>query len=147
MKKVIFVLLMTAVLGITASAQKVKSNFAALPAGIAEWTEDDADKLISDPAIDARLKKLLGAKSYAALKESFETMTPIVKDGKVLFVSGCLIHACTHAESAVAIDTANNTIHAAIFRDEKKTVYFNERRSKTPAAISGWARNLTSRKK
>jgi hypothetical protein len=60
------------------------------------------------------------------------TVTPIEKDGNILFSSGCLIHACTHLESAIAIDLVKNTIHAAIYNEEKKTGYFNEKGGKTP---------------
>ena len=69
-----------------------------------------------------------------------------LKDGDVLFASGCLIHACTHLESSIAIDLKNNTIHAAIFNDEKPTRFFNERGTKSPKAIIDWAKNLSGLK-
>ena len=84
----------------------------------------------------------MGKTNYALFLGSFETVTPIRKDGNVLFASGCLIHACTHLESAIAIDLRDNTIHAAIYNDEKPTRYFNERRKKSPKPIAAWAKNL-----
>ncbi len=78
--------------------------------------------------------------------ESFETFTAITKNGNVLFASGCLIHACTHLESAVAIDLGNNTIHAAIYNDEKTTRFFNERGRKSPKPLAAWAKNLNNLK-
>jgi hypothetical protein len=142
MKPIIYLLLIIAIFATTAAAQKAKPKVAPLPAGISEWTGQDSDKLLNDPVIKARLKTLLGKTNYASFMESFETFTPITKDGDVLFSSGCLIHACTHLESAIAVNLKANTIHAAIYNDEKKTRYFNERASKTPAAITDWASRL-----
>lgn len=87
------------------------------------------------------MRKLLG-KEYASFMESFETLTPVTKEGRFLFSSGCLIHACTHLESAVAVDLVNRTIHAAIFRQGEKIRYFNEGGKPTPKVIRGWADNL-----
>jgi len=64
------------------------------------------------------------------------------KEGNFLFSSGCLIHACTHLESAIAVDLVNQTVHAAIFRQDEKTQYFNEGGAATPAVIKDWAGNL-----
>lgn len=141
--KVIFCLfLLTAIFAVSAFAQKAKPKTAALPADIATWQGEDSDKILQNEVIKSRLKKLLGKTNYADFMESFETLTPIGKDGKILFASGCLIHACGHVESAVAIDTVKNTIHAAIFRDDKKTKYFNEKAAKTPESINKWAKRL-----
>ncbi len=145
MKQIVFAVAITLLMtGISAFAQTTKS--AELPAGIAGWSGEDSDKLLNDPVIKTRLKKLLGKKNYAAFLDSFETLTPITKDGDVLFASGCLIHACTHLESAIAIDLKNNTIHAAIYNDEKRTRFFNERGKKTPAQIVDWAMRLAGLK-
>lgn len=117
-----------------------------LPENIAIWTNQDSMKLLSNPTIQSRLKKLLGKKNYADFLESWETVNPIVKKGNFLFSSGCLIHACSHAESAIAIDLVNQTIHAGIFRDEAKTKYFNEKSRKTPKTIKTWANRLIANK-
>ncbi len=143
MKKIIYCLLITALLGVAVFAQTPKQTTRRLPAGISGWSGEDSDRLLNDPIIKMRLKTLLGKKNYTSFMETFETITPIEKDGNVLFASGCLIHACTHLESAIAIDLKNNTVHAAIFRDEKPTRFFNERGRKTPGPILAWAKRLS----
>lgn len=142
----IYLFLITAIFGVSAFAQKAKPKVAALPAGIADWSDEDSDKILNDPVIKTRLKKLLSKKNYAAFMESFETINPIEKNENILFSSGCLIHACTHLESAIAIDLVNNTIHAAIYDEERATRYFNERGSKTPESITEWAERLSNLK-
>jgi hypothetical protein len=101
----------------------------------------DSDSLLRNTAIKARMKKLLG-KKYDSFMESFETLNPVERERAFLFSSGCLIHACTHLESAIAIDLIHKTIHAAIFRQNKKTSYFNEDGLATPRIIRVWANNL-----
>ena len=142
MKPIIFLCLVTVIFVFSAFGQNTKQKTLALPDGIAEWNGEDSDKILDDAVIKIRLKKLLGKKNYAAFLESFETLNPIEKNGGVLFSSGCLIHACQHLESAVAIDLVNKTIHAAIYRENKKTSYFNESGAKTPKAIANWAYRL-----
>jgi len=142
MKQILFSILITAILGISVFAQIVKPKTPALPAGIAEWNGEDSDKILGNAVIKNRLKKLLGKKNYASFLESFETLTPIEKKGDIIFSSGCLIHACTQLESAVAIDLINKTIHAGIFRRNEITKYFNENGRKTPKAVKSWADRL-----
>ena len=111
MKQVVLLFLITAIFAFSVFAQNVKTKTPAL---------------------------LLGKKNYASFLESFETLNPIEKNGDILFSSGCLIHACGHLESAIAVDLVNNTIHAAIYNEEKKTRYFNEKGSETPEPITDW---------
>jgi len=146
MKPFILLFLITAVFGVSVFAQNAKPNTRSLPDGIAEWNGEDSGKILDNAVIKARMKKLLGKKNYASFLESFETLNPIEKNGDILFSSGCLIHACGHLESAIAVDLVNNTIHAAIYNEEKKTRYFNEKGSKTPESIINWANRLSSRK-
>jgi hypothetical protein len=141
MKPIIFLFSLSLIFATSAFAQKVKPT---LPSDIATWSNEDAAKILDNPIIKTRLKRLLGAKNYDAFFESFETLTPIEKNGNIIFSSGCLIHACTHLESAIAIDLANKTIHAAIYRDDEKTKYFNESGSKNPKSIANWANRLSS---
>ncbi|HQU85998.1 MAG TPA: hypothetical protein PKY59_22920 [Pyrinomonadaceae bacterium] len=145
MKPIICVFLLTAIFTVSAFAQKAKPKTAALPAGITKWKGEDSDKILQNAAIKTRLKNLLGKRNYADFMESFETLTPIEKNGNILFASGCLIHACGHVESAVAIDLTKNTIHAAIFREDEKTKYFNENDGKTPKSIKVWANRLATK--
>ena len=144
MKPVIFLFLTTILFGVSIFAQNVKPKVPTLPADVAEWNDKDSDKILNNPVIKTRLKKLLGKKNYASFLESFETLTPIEKKGTILFSSGCLIHACTHLESAIAVDLVNKTIHAAIYRKGERTRYFNENGRRTPGAIKNWANRLSA---
>lgn len=120
-----------------------------LPVSIAEITNivgKDSTDLLGDPAVESRLKKLMGDANYNSFLESFETVTPVTKTGAYLFTSGCLIHACSQVESAIAIDWKNNTIHTAIFRRGEKTKFFNENK-KTPKTIKEWASRLANLQK
>jgi len=140
MKKLIVILfVLGCALGSSALAQ---SKRPALPANIAKWSGSDSDRILKNVTIKNRLKKLLGKKNYADFTESWETLNPIVKKGNFLFSSGCLIHACGHIESAIAIDLVNQTVHAGIFRETEKTKYFNENGRKTPQVIKNWANRL-----
>lgn len=141
MKRTASLLLITLVACFSATAQTVKARRPALPTDIAAVAGQDSDSLLKNPVIKARMKKLLGDK-YDSFMESFETLNPVAKEGNYLFSSGCLIHACTHLESAIAVDLVNRTIHAAIFRQDEKTGYFNEGGRATPAVIKDWADNL-----
>ncbi|HWT01375.1 MAG TPA: hypothetical protein VN256_14090 [Pyrinomonadaceae bacterium] len=141
MRKPMLALLVALVACLPAAAQAARNRRPALPPDIVAAAGQDSDSLLKKPAIEARLRKLLGNK-YASFMESFETLSPVTRQGDFLFSSGCLIHACTHLESAVAVDLVNRTIHAAIFRRGEKTRYFNEGCRATPRAIRNWAGNL-----
>ncbi len=141
MKRIFILFLLTFVLGFSVFAQN-KTNNSSLPNNLSKWNGSDSNKVLNNPAIKSRLKKLLGRKNYADFIESWETVNPIVKRGNFLFSSGCLIHACGHIESAFAIDITNKTIHAAIFRETEKTRFYNEKNRKTPNVIQNWAKKL-----
>lgn len=126
---------------LTASGQTAKTRRVALPPDIAAAVGQDSDSLLESPSIKARIKTLLGNK-YESFLESFETLNPVTKEGNYLFSSGCLIHACTHLESAVALDLVDETVHAAIFRQGEKIRYFNEGGRATPRVIRDWANHL-----
>ena len=141
MKRTASLLLITLVSCFSATAQTAKTRRPALSPDIAAVAGQDSDSLLKNPALQTRMKKLLGTK-YGSFMESFETLNPVTKEGNFLFSSGCLIHACTHLESAIAVDLINRTIHAAIFRQDEKTRYFNEGGGATPKVIRDWADNL-----
>lgn len=144
MKKIIFLFLILPIFCLCLAAQTTKkSRQNRFPVSIEKMSTGTSDELLNDPVIQSRLKRLLGGKNYASFLESFETQNPVEKNGVILFSSGCLIHACGHLESAVAIDLASRTVHAAIFRENEKVKYFNENTRKTPVAIKNWANNLT----
>jgi hypothetical protein len=146
MKKLILCLFLSllCVAGVFAQANSSLQK-SELSAGIANMSDGDSLDLLNDPAIKTRLEKLLGA-SYEAFLASFETVTPVEKKGQFLFSSGCIIHGCGSAESAIVIDLDNNTIHAAIYDRAKLTGYFNERGRKTPKVIKDWAKHLAAKK-
>jgi hypothetical protein len=146
MKPILVLFLIMAIFGVSVFAQNIKPKTPALPADIAEWNGEDSDKILNNAVIKTRLKKLLGKKNYAAFLDSFETLTPIEKNGDVLFSSGCLIHACTQLESAIVIDLVNKTIHAGVFRRNEKTKYFNEKGRKPPKLLKSWADRLEALK-
>jgi hypothetical protein len=141
MKRIVSLLLLTIVLCFSATAQTAKTRRPTLPSGIAAAAGQDSDSLLKNPVIKARMQRLLG-NQYNSFMESFETLNPVTREGTFLFSSGCLIHACTHLESAIAIDLTNKTIHAAIFLQTERTRYFNEGGRATPKAIRDWANNL-----
>jgi hypothetical protein len=141
MKRTASLLLVTLVSCFCASAQTAKTGRPALPSDIYAMAGQDSDSLLKNPVIKARMKKLLGNK-YGSFMESFETLNPVKREGRFLFSAGCLIHACTHLESAIAVNLADNTIHAAVFRQDEKTRYFNEGGKATPGVIRDWANNL-----
>jgi len=142
MKRTTSLLLITLVSCFSATAQTAKTRRPALPSDIAAMAGQDSDSLLKNPVIRVRMKTLLG-KKYDSFLESFETLNPVTKEGNYLFSSGCLIHACTHLESAIAVDLVNRTVHAAIFRQDEKTRYFNEGGKATPEVIRDWANNLS----
>jgi hypothetical protein len=143
MKRTAPLLLITLISFSSAMAQTAKTTRPALPSDIYAIAGQDSDSLFKNPVIKARMKKLLGNK-YDSFMESFETLNPIMREGRYLFSSGCLIHACTRLESAIAVDLVNDAIHAAIFRQDEKTRYFNEGGKVTPRVIRRWANNLRS---
>jgi hypothetical protein len=146
MFKNLLIILFVLIFSTFAFAQKNKSENSKLPTDIAEWVGEDSDKILENEIIKVRLKKLLGEKDYATFTEYFETSKPIEKDGNFIFSSGCMIHACKHLESAIAIDLVNNTIHAAIYDEIEETKYFNEKESKNPEPIIKWSELLNSMK-
>ncbi|MEZ5345980.1 MAG: hypothetical protein R2681_10545 [Pyrinomonadaceae bacterium] len=142
MRSAMFAFLLVVFFGISSFAQVSKNELSKLPAGIEDWNENDSEKVFEDPVIAARLKLLLGEADHAVFLESFETRRPLDKKDGIIFVSGCMIRACSHLESAIAIDLAANTIHAAIFNEIEETRFFNEKESETPQIIAVWSKRL-----
>ena len=147
MKLMIHLFLFAVIFGTSVLAQNVNPKASPLPVDIANWVGDDSDKILGNDAITKRLKKLMGEKDYVSFLESFETISPIEKEGQFLFTSGCMIRACTRLESAIAIDLKNESIHAAIYNEIEATKFFDEKGSKTPATIIKWVNRLENLKK
>lgn len=125
--------------------ENVSNKLPDLPAGIAGWSGEGSDKIVN--VFNERIKKLLGAKNYESFMDNFESLNAIEKSGNFLIGSGCMIRACTHLESAVAVDIVNKTIHVAIFNEIEPTKFFNENGGKTPEPLMKWAARLESLKK
>jgi hypothetical protein len=143
MIKMATLLLITLATCFSVAGQTAKTGRPAWPTDVAASAGQDSDSLLKNPVLQTRMKKLLGNK-YDSFMESFETLNPVKQDGNLLFSSGCLLHACTHLESAVAVDLVNGTLHAAIFRRGERTGYFNEGGRATPKVIRDWANHLSS---
>ncbi len=142
MRSIIFFCLFMLSFGAFVLAQTAKTDAPQLPSKIANWSGQDSDVILRNPVIIMRLKKLLDESDYESFFASFEASKPIEKSGNILLTSGCMIHACAHLESAIAIDLVNNTIHAAIYNEIEQTKYFNENGSITPETIIAWAKHL-----
>jgi hypothetical protein len=141
MKKLL-ILLMLLVSLVGTNAQILKPKRPALPKNLAQTVGQYPFEVLKNKAIDARLKTLLG-KNYETFFETFETQAPFKMKNKVLFSSGCLIHACRHLESAIAIDLKTKTIHVGIFRQDKTSKIFNEDQKSAPKILTDWFKNLS----
>lgn len=145
MKRISFCFLIILISSLPLAAQtKDKHGNNKLPAAISKMTGADSLELLNNPAIKRRLKRLLGKKNYESFLESFETVTPVKKNGTVLFASGCLIRACRQLESAIAINLASQTVHASFYRRGEKTKFFNENGRATPRVVKNWANRLAA---
>lgn len=138
--KISFIILITLALCVCANAQSTVKPKSPATVNLSKSVGQYPFGLFKNKTVKARMKKLLG-KNYSDFFDSFETQTPFKKKGNFLFSSGCLIHACGHLESAIVIDLVKNTIHAAIFREDEKAKFFNEKKQKTPKLLSAWIKS------
>ena len=143
MKKIPLIILIAITFCFSIQAQ-ANAKRSALPANLAQMKGEYPDKFLKKETVKSRLKVLLG-KNYSAFLDSFETQSQFEKKGNFLFSRGCLIHACGHLESAIAIDLVNKTIHVGIFRENEKNKVFNENNLTTPDSITTWFKNLTKK--
>jgi hypothetical protein len=145
-QKISLIILITLTLCVLATAQsRVKTKNSAT----VSFSKSEGQypfELFKNKTVKSRMRKLLG-KNYSDFFDSFETQEPFAKKGNFLFSSGCLIHACGHLESAIAIDLAANTIHIGIFREDEAAKTFNENKRKTPKILTAWLKNLKDRNK
>jgi hypothetical protein len=91
-----------------------------------------SDIFRKEPGLKARLRTLLGA-NYRSFFDRMQTEGPIVNDGGVLIVSGCMAHLCSIDEGILAIDLANDTLHCAIKFDGRFRTW--SERGSVPAAL------------
>jgi hypothetical protein len=145
-QKISLIVLITLTLCVFANAQpKIKPKSSAT-VNLSKSESQYPFELFKNKTVKSRMKKLLG-KNYSDFFDSFETQEPFKKKGNFLFSSGCLIHACGHLESAIAIDLSTNSIHVGIFRENEAAKTFNENKRKTPKILTAWLKNLKDRNK
>ena len=138
MKLIFACLLITLVLGLTATAQTKKP---ALPSNLAKYVDEYPVKLMKVPAVKTRLKTLLG-KKYPTFDSYITVQSPMTQVGDFLFASGCLPHSCTISEAAFAIDLKNKRIHAVIYEQNLAPKFYNEDKAQTPQVLLDWIKEL-----
>ena len=141
MKKIIFVLFIAAIFGLTATAQTAKPKSPALPGNLASYIDEYPVKLMKVAAVKTRLKALLG-KKYATFDSNIAVQAPMKQVGDFLLASGCLPHSCTISEAAFAIDLKNKRIHAVIYEKGLAPKFYNEDKSATPQVLLDWVNEL-----
>lgn len=86
----------------------------------------------------ARLKTLLGG-NYQDFMDRMAVQTPIEKVDGTIFLHGCMAHACTFEEAAMAITLPDQKLHCATLSkplDGKPVVkVFNENNTPEPASL------------
>ena len=85
--------------------------------------------------ITARLEKLLGA-DYAAMKQNWQTQTPIEAEGSVLSLTGCENNNCGGNQYLMYVDTANNNINVYRFKDGKMKTYSEKGAIELPKGLA-----------
>ena len=73
-------------------------------------------KLWQNKVVDGRLKKLMGAE-YATMKKFLNVETPIEKFGDFLMMTGCEQHNCGDNQYVIFMDTAEDNINVALFKN------------------------------
>lgn len=66
--------------------------------------------LLDNPALSARLKRLLGA-DYADFRKYWQTETPVVLEDDVLSATGCEEHNCGANQYILQVDLQNDNIN------------------------------------
>ncbi|MCC7307975.1 MAG: hypothetical protein IT173_10435 [Acidobacteria bacterium] len=111
---------------VDASLDLLKRSVGKTAAEIGLWEND---------AITARLEKLLGA-DYPAMKQTWQTQTPIEAEGSVLSLTGCENNNCGDNQYLMYIDTVNNNINVYRFKDGKMKTYTEKGEIKLPQGLA-----------
>ncbi|MCC6329521.1 MAG: hypothetical protein IT174_13480 [Acidobacteria bacterium] len=109
-----------------ASLDLLKRSVGKTAAEIGLWEND---------AITARLEKLLGA-DYPAMKQNWQTQTPIEAEGSVLSLTGCENNNCGDNQYLMYVDTAANNINVYRFKDGKMKTYTEKGEIKLPQSLA-----------
>lgn len=83
-------------------------------------------KLLENPELKARLKKLLG-KDFQSMKENWNVETPIEVSGKVLKTSGCEQHNCGDNMYVMFVDLEKDNINVYHMTDYSGTTTYFEK--------------------
>lgn len=96
-----------------------------------------AVKLLEDPLLAARIKKLTGETPFEFMKQNWNTETPITVDNDILIAKACKTNECGSTESIILIDLAKNVVFAGI-KEKGQVQTYSENGTINPA-IMQWA--------
>lgn len=96
----------------------------------------DAKVLETDP-LKSRLKAYLKG-DYKLLQDRLQTSEPIEVKGEIFFTSGCMSHACTIEECAIAVDVKNDNVFVGILQDGKATLRAEKANTTAPEVLTKW---------
>ncbi len=85
-------------------------------------------------SVNSRLENILGDQ-YAAIKENFETQTPVVSEEDVYKFSGCKAHNCPSFITKVYYDAKQDNFNVIVSQSGKVKVYEEKGGIKVPRAL------------
>ena len=106
---------------VDASLDLLKRSVGKTAAEIGLWEND---------AITARLE------NYPAMKQNWQTQTPIEAEGSVLSLTGCENNNCGDNQYLMYVDTAANNINVYRFKDGKMKTYTEKGEIKLPQGLA-----------
>jgi hypothetical protein len=100
-------------------------------------------KLLDNPALAKRLKKLLGPR-FAFVKKTWAVETPMQMKDNVFSASGCQTHNCGDTNFIIAVDFSKNVLYAGIRQETKVKLYAED--GSTNKEITDWANSWDNRR-
>jgi hypothetical protein len=88
-------------------------------------------KLMENPELKSRLKKLLG-KDYAAMDENFDVQAPLEVMNDVLMTTGCEAHNCGANQYLLFVDLKSDNINVFHITDDETKHYFEHGEIRLP---------------
>ena len=125
----------------TAPATATSSNLAYLLKLKGQYPFD-AKVLETDP-LKSRLKASLKG-DFKLLTDRLGTSEPIEVQGDIFFTSGCMPHACTVEECAIAVDVKNDNVFVAILQDGKVSERPEKANTTAPEIFQKWVAEKSS---
>ncbi len=99
----------------------------------------ELDKFLKDPLVSSELKHVVGA-SLGHLKNNLSVIGPIALAGGVLSVDGNAAHMGGEENAVLCVDTARNSVNAAILSAGKVRVYSRQSSfDALPGCIKEWS--------